>query len=40
MGLLLATGQLTALSEWTQRTPLAQWALSLEQWVQRIFFGQ
>jgi hypothetical protein len=40
MGLLLATGQLTALSEWTQRTPLAQWALSLEQWVQRIFLGQ
>ncbi|MCS6939772.1 MAG: cytochrome c biogenesis CcdA family protein [Roseiflexaceae bacterium] len=40
MGLLLATGQLTALSEWAQRTPLAQWALSLEQWVQRLFFGQ
>ncbi len=40
MGVLLATGQLTALSEWAQRTPLAQWALSLEQWVQRLFFGQ
>lgn len=40
MGVLLATGQLTALSEWAQRTPLAQWALSLEQWVQRLFFDQ
>jgi cytochrome c-type biogenesis protein len=38
MGALLATGQLTALSEWTQQTPLAQWVLQAEQaisgWVQ------
>ncbi len=40
MGVLLATGQLAALSEWTTRTPLAQWALNLEQWVQQVFFGR
>lgn len=39
MGVLLATGQLTALSQWSQSTPLAQWAVSLEQWVERVFFG-
>lgn len=40
MGVLLASGQLTALSEWTTRTPLAQWALGLEQWIQQLFFGR
>ncbi|HMO56300.1 MAG TPA: cytochrome c biogenesis protein CcdA [Roseiflexaceae bacterium] len=39
MGLLLATGQMTALSEWAQRTPLAQWALDIEQAIQRFFLG-
>ncbi len=39
MGALLASGQLTALSQWSTSTPLAQWAISLEQWVERIFFG-
>lgn len=40
MGLLLATGQLTALSQWSQTTPLAQWATGLEQAIERIFVGR
>jgi cytochrome c-type biogenesis protein len=40
MGVLLATGQLTALSEWSQRTSLAQLAFELEQWVQELFLGR
>lgn len=40
MGALLATGQLAAISQWTQATPLAQWALGLEQSVERLFFGR
>ena len=40
MGLLLATGQLTALSQWTVRTPLAQWATGLEQGIEQIFAGR
>jgi cytochrome c-type biogenesis protein len=39
MGILLATGQITALTGWTQRTPLAQWTVGLEQWLEQIFFG-
>jgi cytochrome c-type biogenesis protein len=40
MGVLLATNQITAMSEWTQSTPMAQWALSLENSIQRLFFGR
>lgn len=40
MGFLLATGQITALSEWAQATPLAQWALGIEQWINRLFTGR
>jgi cytochrome c-type biogenesis protein len=39
MGLLLATGQLTAITVWSQRTPLAQWGVSLEGWIESLFFG-
>lgn len=38
MGVLLATGQLSALSRWSQSTPLAQWAVSLEQGIDHWFF--
>jgi len=37
MGALLATGQLGAVSEWAQRTPLAQWALDIEHAIQQWF---
>ncbi|MFO7167704.1 MAG: cytochrome c biogenesis protein CcdA [Chloroflexota bacterium] len=40
MGALLATGQLTAISEWTQQTPLAQWALAFEQAISRWVQGR
>jgi cytochrome c-type biogenesis protein len=39
MGVLLATGQITAITAWSQRTPLADWAISLETWLEQIFFG-
>jgi cytochrome c-type biogenesis protein len=39
MGILLATGQITTLTAWSQQTPLAQWAVGLEQWLEQIFFG-
>jgi cytochrome c-type biogenesis protein len=40
VGTLLATGQLTALSQWSQSTPMGEWAVSLEQGIERLFFGQ
>ncbi|MEN9938422.1 MAG: hypothetical protein RLZZ387_5001 [Chloroflexota bacterium] len=40
MGALLATGQMSALSEWTQQTPLAQWVLGIEQAIHRWFLGR
>ena len=40
MGALLATGQLTLLSQWTQRTPLAQWVAGLEQGIENLLFGR
>lgn len=39
MGALLATGQITAITAWSQRTPLADWAIGLETWLEQIFFG-
>jgi cytochrome c-type biogenesis protein len=39
VGLMLATGQLTALSQWSQSTPMGAWAVGLEQWIERLFFG-
>jgi cytochrome c-type biogenesis protein len=33
MGVLLATGNLTSISEWTRQTTLAQFSLSLEEWL-------
>lgn len=40
MGLLLATGQLTTLNQWSQQTPLARWATGLEQAIERLFVGR
>ena len=40
MGALLATGQLSRLSEWTQQTPLAQWVLQIEQALDRWLLGR
>lgn len=40
VGLLLATGQLTLLSQWSQQTRMGEWAVSLEQGIERLFFGQ
>ncbi len=37
MGVLLATGQMRVLSEWTQQTPLAQWALNIERAISNVF---
>jgi cytochrome c-type biogenesis protein len=39
IGALLATGQMTAITAWSQRTPLAQWAVGLEQWLDQILLG-
>lgn len=40
MGLLLATGQLTALSRMALQSPLTQWVLSLDGEIQQIFIGR
>jgi cytochrome c-type biogenesis protein len=40
VGLLLATGQLTFLSQWSQRTPLGQWAVRLEEGINQLFGGR
>jgi cytochrome c-type biogenesis protein len=39
MGALLASGQLTQLSEWMNRTPLASWAFDIEKAIQRTLLG-
>jgi cytochrome c-type biogenesis protein len=40
VGLLLATGQLTVLSQWSQSTPLGQWTVSLEEGINQLFGGR
>jgi cytochrome c-type biogenesis protein len=40
MGVLLATGQLTALSQWSTATPMGQWSVHLEQGIDQLFFGR
>lgn len=40
MGVLLATGQLSRLSAWTQSTPLAQWVIGIEQALNEFFLGR
>ncbi|HEU4326062.1 MAG TPA: cytochrome c biogenesis protein CcdA [Roseiflexaceae bacterium] len=40
VGTLLATGQLSVLSQWSQSTPMGQWAISIEQGIERLFFGR
>ncbi len=39
VGILLASGQLTLLSQWSQTTRMGEWAVSLEQWIENLFFG-
>jgi cytochrome c-type biogenesis protein len=39
VGVLLASGQLTLLSQWSQQTRLGEWAVSLEQGIEALFFG-
>lgn len=40
MGILLASGNLAAISEWTQQTGMAQLTLSLEQWLNSLISGR
>lgn len=40
VGLLLATGQLSALSRWAVQTPLSQWVLGLETALQQFLLGR
>lgn len=40
MGVLLASGKLSAISEWSQQTSLAQLTLSLEIWLSNIISGE
>ncbi len=40
VGVLLASGQLTVLSQWSQSTSMGEWAVSLEQAIERLFFGR
>ncbi len=40
MGALLATDQLSLFSQWSQQTPLGQWAVSIEQGIEQLFFGR
>lgn len=40
MGVLLATGQLTALSQWSVQTPVTQWVLDLEDQIRAFVLGR
>lgn len=40
VGVLLATGQLSALSRWAVQTPLSQWVLGLETALQRVLLDR
>ena len=40
VGVLLASGQLTLLSQWSQQTRMGEWAVNLEQGVETLFFGR
>jgi cytochrome c-type biogenesis protein len=40
VGALLASGQLTLLSQWSQQTRMGEWAVSLEQGIESLFFGR
>lgn len=39
IGVMLATGQLTALSRWSAQTPFAGWVLDLEQAMRQLLLG-
>ena len=40
IGVLLASGQLAWLSQWSQQTRMGEWAVSLEQGIEALFFGR
>src|SRR5215212_1206703 len=40
VGVLLASGQLTLLSQWSQQTRLGEWTVNLEQGIETLFFGR
>ena len=40
VGVLLASGQLTLLSQWSQQTRMGEWAVNLEQGIETLFFGR
>ena len=40
IGILLATGQLSAINAWAQATPLGEWAVELESWLDYVFLGR
>lgn len=40
IGILLATNQLSAINAWAQSSPLGEWAVELEIWLDRILFGR
>ncbi len=40
MGILLASGQLAAISAWSQQSLLAQWAVGLERGIDNLFSGR
>jgi len=40
IGVLLATGQLWTISQWSRQTPLAQWTLRLEEDIREFFVGR
>lgn len=40
VGVLLASGQLAALSRWSLQTPLTQWVLGVEDAIQQILLGR
>ena len=40
MGVLLATGQLAALSQWSVQTSVTQWVLNLEDQIRALALGQ
>jgi cytochrome c-type biogenesis protein len=40
MGALLASGQLTAMTQWAQTTSLGQWTLGIEEFINQLFGGR
>jgi cytochrome c-type biogenesis protein len=40
VGVLLASGRLTLFSQWSQQTRMGEWAVSIEQGIESLFFGR